>query len=181
LWDAHRKHFGKDGDPILVWQAATREMNSSVPQSFINTHMAEDPARAQAEYLAQFRSDVEGFVPPEVVEACVGDFREMSPMTGFDYSGFVDPSGGSDAAMTLAIGHKTTTSEKHIVIDLIREVRPPFDPVAVVDNFAAIGSETITGTSRHNGSFCKAATIWKPSISGIIKSSKITDPPAYAE
>ena len=21
LWDAHRKHFGKDGDPILVWQA----------------------------------------------------------------------------------------------------------------------------------------------------------------
>jgi hypothetical protein len=111
----------------------------------------------------------------------VGDFREMSPMTGFDYSGFVDPSGGSDAAMTLAIGHKTTTSEKHIVIDLIREVRPPFDPVAVVDNFAAIGSETITGTSRHNGSFCKAATIWKPSISGIIKSSKITDPPAYAE
>jgi len=28
LWDAHRKHYGKDGDPILVWQAATREMNA---------------------------------------------------------------------------------------------------------------------------------------------------------
>jgi hypothetical protein len=23
LWDAHRRHFGKDGDPILVWQADT--------------------------------------------------------------------------------------------------------------------------------------------------------------
>jgi hypothetical protein len=138
LWDAHRKHFGKDGDPILVWQAATRDMNSSVPRRFIDAHMADDPARAQAEYLAQFRSDIEGFVPPEIVEACVGDFHEMLPMTGFVYSGFVDPSGGSDAAMTLAIGHKTTTPEKRIVIDLIREVRPPFDPAAVVDKFAAL-------------------------------------------
>jgi hypothetical protein len=40
--------------------------------------------------------------------------------------------------MTLAIGHKTTTPEEQIVIDVIREVRPPFDPVAVVDNFAAL-------------------------------------------
>lgn len=34
LWDAHRKHFGKDNDPILVWQAATRTMNSTVPQDY---------------------------------------------------------------------------------------------------------------------------------------------------
>ena len=94
--------------------------------------------KTRAEYLAQFRSDVEGFVLHEIVEACVGDFHEMLPMAGFVYSGFVDPSGGSDAAMTLAIGHKTTTAEKQIVIDVIREVRPPFDPVAVVDNFAAL-------------------------------------------
>jgi hypothetical protein len=113
-------------------------MNSSVPRSFIDAHMADDPARAQAEYLAQFRTDVEGFVSPAIVEASVGDFHEMLPMAGFVYSGFVDPSGGSDAAMTLAIGHKTTTAEKQIVIDVIREIRPPFDPVAVVDSFAAL-------------------------------------------
>ena len=29
LWEAHRKHFGQDGDPVLVWQAATRAMNGS--------------------------------------------------------------------------------------------------------------------------------------------------------
>jgi hypothetical protein len=109
-----------------------------VPRSFIDAHMADDPARAQAEYLAQFRTDVEGFVSPAIVEACVGDFHELLPMAGFVYSGFVDPSGGSDAAMTLAIGHKTRTPEKQIVIDVIREVRPPFNPVAVVDNFAAL-------------------------------------------
>jgi hypothetical protein len=138
LWNAHRKHFGKDGDPVLVWQAATRDMNPSVSRRFVDEHMADDPARAQAEYLAQFRTDVERFLPPEIVEACVGDFRERSPMTGFVSSGFVDPSGGSDAAMTLAIGHKTRTTEEQIVIDMIREVRPPFDPLAVVEEFAAL-------------------------------------------
>jgi hypothetical protein len=33
LWENYRKHFGKDGDPVLVWQAATREMNSSVSRA----------------------------------------------------------------------------------------------------------------------------------------------------
>jgi hypothetical protein len=137
LWNTHRKHFGKD-DHILVWQAATCEMNPTVPQSFIDGHMAEDPARAQAEYLAQFRIDIEGFVMPSIVEACIGDFHETLPITGVTYSGFVDPSGGSDAAMTLAIGHKTTTPEKQVAIDVVCEVRPPFDPAAVVNDFAGL-------------------------------------------
>ena len=46
LWNAYAKHFGKDNDPVLVWQAATRDMNSSVPQCYIDSHMEEDPARA---------------------------------------------------------------------------------------------------------------------------------------
>jgi hypothetical protein len=74
LWNAYRKHFGMDGDPVLVWQAATRDMNPSVPRHFIDKYLADDFARAQAEYLAQFRTDVERFIPPEIVEACVGDF-----------------------------------------------------------------------------------------------------------
>ena len=35
LWDDYQKHFGKD-TATLVWQAATRTMNSTVPQSFID-------------------------------------------------------------------------------------------------------------------------------------------------
>jgi hypothetical protein len=50
LWEAHHRHFGKDGDEVLVWQAATRDMNPSVPQAFIDKHMAEDPSRAAAKY-----------------------------------------------------------------------------------------------------------------------------------
>ena len=45
LWDAYRQHYGHDGD-ILVWQATTRDMNTTVPQSWIDTQLANDPARA---------------------------------------------------------------------------------------------------------------------------------------
>ena len=41
-------------------------------------------------------------------------------------------------AMTLAIAHKTTTPDKRVIVDTVREVRPPFSPSAVVDDFAAL-------------------------------------------
>jgi hypothetical protein len=138
LWEAHRKHFGKEGDPVLCWQAATRDMNPSVPQSYIDGHMAEDPARAAAEYLAQFRTDLEAFVMREAVEACVArDVYERGPLREHAYAGFVDPSGGSADSMTLCIAHNETIRNT-IVIDALREVRPPFSPEAVVSEFAAV-------------------------------------------
>ena len=81
LWNAHRRHYGHDGDEVLVWQADTRSMNPSVPQSYIDRHIAEDAARAAAEYLAQFRSDLEAFVLREAVEACISvGVRERPPI-----------------------------------------------------------------------------------------------------
>src|SRR5680860_4808 len=95
LWYAHRRHHGKDGSPVLVWQAPTRIMNPTLPQRIVDDALAEDPSRASAEYLAEFRSDIEGFVPREVVEACVPQgLRERLPLPGTTYVGFVDPSGG---------------------------------------------------------------------------------------
>ena len=136
LWTAHSKHFGKDGDPVLVWQASTRDMNASVPQSFIDQHVAEDPARAQAEYMAQFRSDLEGYVLREAVEACVNTgIRERAPQRGIVYTGFVDPSGGSVDSMTLAIAHR---DQDVVVIDALRERVPPFSPEQVVGEFAEL-------------------------------------------
>jgi phage terminase large subunit-like protein len=29
LWEAYRTHYGRDGDPVLVWQADTRSMNTT--------------------------------------------------------------------------------------------------------------------------------------------------------
>jgi hypothetical protein len=156
LWDSYRKHFGKDSDPILVWQAATREMNASVPQSIIDAAVEEDPARAAAEWSAQFRSDVESFVNREAVEACVSlDVRERAPISSTRYFGFVDPSGGSADSMTLAIGHR---EKDVVVVDALRERRPPFSPEDVVGEFAALlASYRVTSISgdRYAGEWPK--------------------------
>jgi len=136
LWDAHRRHYGKDGDPTLVWQASTRTMNPTVPQRVIDEATERDPASAAAEYGARFRSDVESFVNREAVETCVSlGVRERQPMSAVSYSAFVDPSGGSGDSMTLAIGHQ---EDDVAVLDAIRERRPPFSPEDVVLEFAEL-------------------------------------------
>jgi hypothetical protein len=111
LWDAHRWHYAKDGDPILVWQAATRDMNATLPQRVIDEATETDPARAQAEYGAVFRSDVEAFIKREVVQACISTGTyERAPLSGTSYKGFLDFAGGSGGdSLALAIGHKDGT------------------------------------------------------------------------
>ena len=62
LWDAFRRWHGKDDARNLVWQAATRIMNPTVSQEFIDAEFERDPASAAAEYGAKFRSDIAAFV-----------------------------------------------------------------------------------------------------------------------
>jgi hypothetical protein len=149
LYETHQRHFGKADDPILVWQADTKTMNPTVPDRIIQEAYAEDPARAAAEYGAQFRTDVESFVRREVIEACTVHGRnELPPVKGVAYFGFVDPSGGSSDSMTLAIAHRDEWSEK-LILDAVREVKPPFSPTSVVEEFAGLlssyGIATVTG------------------------------------
>ena len=95
LWDVFKRHYGAGGDPlILVAHGATRTLNPSLPQRVVDRALEKDRARATAEYLAQFRTDVEGFVALEIVEGCVGDYREQLPARGTRYCAFVDPAGG---------------------------------------------------------------------------------------
>ncbi len=140
LWQAHQKHYGRDNDPVLVWQATTRDMNSSVPQAFIDEQLESDPVRASADYLAQFRSDMEGFVSREALQACVsvGVF-ERPPQPGISYIGFVDPAMGSAGgdSMAMCIGHMDYASST-VVIDVLREVKPPFSPEIVTSEFCAL-------------------------------------------
>ena len=137
LWDAHRRYFGRDDSDVLVWQAATRTMNPSVPQAFIDAEMEKDPAAAAGEYLAQFRTDVAAFVDRKIVEGCVVTNRHELPYaTGARYHAFVDPSGGSADSMTLAIAHRDR--DGMAVLDAIRERRPPFSPESVVNEFCGV-------------------------------------------
>ena len=123
---------------MLVWQAATRDMNATVRQSYIDEHMQEDEARASAEYGAQFRIDREAFVTRERVTVCIPPCIFERPRNYHEsHVAFVDPSGGSSDSMTLAIGHRDFT-RKTIVLDALREAKPPFSPEAVVHEFASL-------------------------------------------
>lgn len=146
LWKAYKDFYGKDGAP-MVWKAGTREMNPSVPQAVIDRALERDAPVARAEYLAEFRSDIEAFVTREVVEACVTPrVFERRPVPGTEYFAFVDPSGGSNDAMTLAIAHR---EDEHAMLDLVRERKPPFSPEAVVADFCDVmksfGISEVTG------------------------------------
>lgn len=146
LWDAFKRHWGKNDGP-LVWRAATRDMNPTIRQSIIDRAMERDQASASAEYGAEFRRDIEAFVSLEAVEACVSaTVLERPYQAGKVYRAFVDPSGGSADAMTLAIGH---AEGKVAVLDALRERKPPFSPEAVVAEFAktikSYGLSTVTG------------------------------------
>src|SRR6202011_181726 len=102
----------------------------------IDEAMAEDPAAASAEWLAEFRDDISAFVSRDAVDVCVSvDVVERPPVHGVTYAAFVDPSGGSSDSMTLAIGHR---QDDEIVIDAVRECRPPFSPEDIVVEFAAL-------------------------------------------
>jgi hypothetical protein len=136
LWELHRRHYGPDGDPlILVAQGTSREFNPSLKPSVVDRALERDRAAASAEYLAEFRTDIETFVAYEIVQACVGDHVEMAPLAQHRYSAFCDPSGGSADSFSMAISH---ADGQRVIIDATREVKPPFSPDGVVQEFAEL-------------------------------------------
>jgi hypothetical protein len=139
LFLAHEQSYGKDDDhDCLVVQAPTWVMNPTLPREsrLIARAFAKDEARANAEYGANFRSDVENFLTREVLDAVTMRGRyELPPLASLDYSAFVDPSGGSKDAFTLAIGH---TSNGLRILDAVRVTKPPFAPSVVVAEYASL-------------------------------------------
>ena len=136
LWDAFKNYHGKDDPSVLVWKAATRVMNPTVPQSVIDRAMERDPDSASAEYGAVFRQDISGYMTRDAIEAVVTPGCIERPYeTGKLYSAFVDPSGGSRNSFTLAIGHMDKKTDV-AVLDVLRDRRPPFSPEAVIQDFA---------------------------------------------
>jgi hypothetical protein len=123
-----------------------------------------DPSSAAAEYGGEFRTDVETFISSEVVDAAVVPGRfELPPILETEggpahhkYLAFVDPAGGSGAdAMTMAIAH----CEGDVgVLDLVREIKPPFSPESAVADFVAVlvryGISEVTG-DRWGGEFVR--------------------------
>lgn len=140
LWTNFRRYFGEDDADVLVARAPSRTMNPSLPQSVVDKAMERDAASAKAEFLAEFRSDLQTFVPCDVVERCVVPNRTILPYcSGIKYFAFTDPSGGSSDGFTLAIGHaEGAGSKRTVVVDRLEERKPPFSADDVVKQYAEL-------------------------------------------
>lgn len=110
-------------------------MNANVSQTTIDKALERDEPAGKAEYLAEFRTDFETYISRENFSAAVVLHRvELPHSSEFRYYAFVDPSGGQSDSMTLAIAHREGNGRA--VLDLIREVKPPFSPDTVAANFS---------------------------------------------
>jgi hypothetical protein len=136
LHTKYRAHFGRDDDDVLCIQAPTVALNPTIDPAIIEKAKASDSAAAEAEWLGGFRDDIADFVDRATVEACVTDMcRERVPVSGVTYFAHIDPSGGRNDSFALAIAHR---DRDVVVLDCVREVRPPFSPSAVCAEFAAV-------------------------------------------
>jgi hypothetical protein len=135
LWDTYRRSYGDDADSrVLVAQAPTLTMNPTLEPAVVDRAMIDDPEAARAEYLAEFRSDIAGFLDEALLRDCVRPRpRELPRADGVEYFAFVDPSGGGADGFSLAIGH---LQGNHAVIDLCRERHG--SPAASAAEFAAV-------------------------------------------
>jgi hypothetical protein len=168
LYEQFKKYFGKSGGP-LIWRAPTSIMNPTIDKEIIKTALKEDPAAALAEWEAEFRTDIEAFMPLEFIEGATipGRYELAKEQARNNYVAFVDPSGGRQDSFTLAISHKDETGK--VILDVLRERRPPFQPKIVVIEFSEVlknygihsagsdfyAAEWVRESFRDNGIFIK--------------------------
>jgi hypothetical protein len=113
-------------------------MNPKLPSQVVEKAIADDAAKANAEYNSVWRSDLQSFVSHEAVEACVANgVIEREPRRNIAYAAFSDASGGANDSFTLAIGHYEAAKEV-AVIDCLRERKPPFSPENVCVEFTEV-------------------------------------------
>ncbi|ABQ36961.1 hypothetical protein [Bradyrhizobium sp. BTAi1] len=133
LYKKFKSHFGKDGD-VLVIQAPTRTLNPTIPQEIIDRALAEDPAAASAEWMGEFRDDIGGWLPLEVIESAVDQGVMVRPPQPIHiYRSFCDPSGARGDSFTCAIAHEEYGSA---VLDCLIEIKPPFNPMEAIGQIA---------------------------------------------
>ena len=172
LWKKYDKHFGKPGSGVLIWRASTDRMNLTITREELENEYLESAggelgeAEFSAEFLANFREDIEAFLPEAVIQRAVdkGVFSRPFKEEHKDYyRAFCDPSQGlrkGNDSMTFAIAHSEDTSNldsdtfefygsdvpdtnKNVryVLDVLMEFQPPFKPDDVISQIASVCRE----------------------------------------
>ena len=137
LYKKYKKHFGQNDD-VLVIQAPTRSLNPTIPQELIDRELADDPAGADAEWMANFRNDIGGWLDIALIDAAVDYGVTVRPPATLyhSYTAAADPAGGSGKdSFTAAISHNEHGTA---ILDCLIEIKPPFNPTEAVAQVAAM-------------------------------------------
>jgi hypothetical protein len=141
VYTIHKQHFGPQGDAlILVVQADSKSLNPRLDQARIDREFSLDAESAQAEWGGVFRAPVSVYLSRTLVERAVKPGQEQWPPDQAiqQYVAFADmASGDGKDSATLAIGHRKF-AESPIIVDVVREVRPPFNSEDAVRQFAEV-------------------------------------------
>ncbi|MCW5891591.1 MAG: hypothetical protein KIT14_13980 [bacterium] len=139
LWTKYRKHWAQDGS-VLVWQAPSTTMHPGLDAELIAEAREDDPEAAAAEWDACFRADLESYCSADVLDACTANgVTERPPIDGVAYVGFLDAAAGSGRdSFTACVAHAELrgSGPPFVLVDAVREWRPPFDPLAVAEEAA---------------------------------------------
>jgi hypothetical protein len=146
VYAIHKQHYGPQGDPlILVCQADSKSLNPKLDQARIDREFSLDPESAQSEWAGQFRVPISIYLSRALVERAVKPGQQdWLPQQHYPdrqpihYVAFADmASGDGKDSATLAIGHRQY-SDSPIIIDAVREIRPPFNSDDAVRQFAEV-------------------------------------------
>jgi len=137
LYTHWERYWSKPDKNVLVWRAPTRVMNETISQELIDAEMQKDRSSAESEWMVSWRSDIEGFLDPDLVKAAAVLPGPLSPQQYQVYQAFTDPSGGRNDSFTLAIGHFNFENQKYAT-DLVKAFPAPFNPSEVVKEISQI-------------------------------------------
>jgi len=141
MYEVFRRSYGIDDPRVLVVRAATRDLNASITQEFIDDEIARDAVGARAEYLSEFRGDVSAYVDDALVDAAIPPgILALTRAPGVQYYAFTDPSGGGNTgsdAFSLGIGH-LEPRDGRVVLDKLVWTDPPFVPESVVERYCEV-------------------------------------------
>jgi hypothetical protein len=134
LWKYAQRYAETGGDETHVFaQYDTKTLNPTFDGNAIQQAYDDDPTAAATEYGALWRSDAETFLSRDLIDAAVEHRGDIPWRDGPRYFAHIDPSGGSQDSFALAIAHAEGPA---VIIDCAREVKPPFSPDAVAEDFS---------------------------------------------
>ncbi|MBA7677440.1 hypothetical protein ES703_85697 [subsurface metagenome] len=158
LYEDWKHHYGQSDD-VLIWQSSSDLMNPAVTKKFIQQELRKDPAYAKSEYMAQFRDDLQDFIPPKILdESIVAGRLELPFIPSMRLVAFCDLSGGVRDDMALSICGLEESGQ--IVQCAVKVVPSPCDPSKAVKLFSetlkAYGSHSVIG-DKYSAGWCVSA------------------------